>query len=442
MIAYTGRMGMSATARRLASLGLALLAFGLLTAAAVTIFRGMAERNRLESRNEGERVMNLLLSSLRDHDSFGSAIESIEALRDEVIGVGAYTEVGELLYAWGRVPSTMPAELKPSGIGGVRDRLRQYRENPRRDSLILVLHRPPKPTSPPPSLPEGGAGPAGRDGGPSSFLLDTMRRADIVYLEVRQPEFWRRTRRQAVLFPVTVGLLAGLVLSVRFLVLRNLDYRRRIEEQKNLVAMGTAASTLAHEIKNPLLSIRLQTGIIERTCGAAAEREITIINREVDRLSMLTHHVNDFLRDPAGRLQAVDPAQVGQEVLGRLCAPLVPEVRTDGSRIFIDPERLRSVLENLVRNALESKGDPAGVGIEISRQGVIVRIDVLDRGRGIPPSDRPRLFDPFFTTKSRGTGIGLAICRRFVEAARGRLTLEDRPGGGTRARIELPEAEV
>ena len=93
-----------------------------------------------------------------------------------------------------------------------------------------------------------------------------------MYLEVREPEYWRSGRLEAILFPLIEAALAALILFVRMLLVRNAEYRRRIEEQRNLVVLGTAASTFAHEIKNPLFSIRLQTRILEKTYppGASA----------------------------------------------------------------------------------------------------------------------------------------------------------------------------
>jgi two-component system sensor histidine kinase HydH len=234
-----------------------------------------------------------------------------------------------------------------------------------------------------------------------------------------------------------------LIVFVRGLVLRNAEYRRRIEEQKNLVVLGTAASTLAHEIKNPLLSIRLQARILEKTCPPSAQREIGIINDEVERLSALSHRVGDYLRDPAGNPQLIDPADIALEVGMRLCGRNILRVsEAPPPRIDMDPERLRSVLENLVRNALEAGGPEEGLSIEAGREGGAARVDVLDRGTGLSPEASARLFDPFFTTKSRGTGIGLSVCRRFVEAAEGRIMLEPRSGGGCRARVLIPGGEA
>jgi two-component system sensor histidine kinase HydH len=108
----------------------------------------------------------------------------------------------------------------------------------------------------------------------------------------------------------------------------------------------------------------------------------------------------------------------------------------------MDPERLRSVLENLVRNALEAGGPEEGVSIETGTEAGAARIDVLDRGSGFPSELAGKVFDPFFTTKSRGTGIGLSVCKRFVAAAGGSIALENRQGGGCRARVILPGSEA
>jgi len=237
-------------------------------------------------------------------------------------------------------------------------------------------------------------------------------------------------------------MLAALVLFVRGLIMRNGEYRRRIEEQENLVVLGTAASTLAHEIKNPLLSIRIQTHILEKTCPEQARREIGIINDEVERLSALSQRVGDYLRDPAGKPSSIDPSDIAHEVGMRMCGRDILQPAPAPPAVFIDPERLRSIMENLLRNALESGGPEEGVAIELGREEGGARIDILDRGRGIEPETADRIFDPFFTTKSRGTGIGLAVCKRFVTAAGGSIALGPRPGGGCRARVILPAREA
>ena len=415
--------------RRLVSLGIAILAFAALSAVSVVIFRSMEQKSVLESRNAAEQTMSSLFAALRDHDDFGSAIENSDSLRGALVGVSAVAADGRVLHAWGDPPAQAP----PGSDG------RQYIENPKRNSIILVLRAPrdAPPREPPPQTREGA-----RERRPGdSFLRDTLREAETIQLEIRQAAFWQARRARGVLFPVVEIALAALVLFVRYLVLRNAEYRRRIEEQKNLVLLGTAAGTLAHEIKNPLLAIRLQTSILERVITSEGRGELDIINAEVERLSALTSRIGDVLRDPAGNPADVNLVDVAREVGTRLCGrDLLAGPSPGGLTARIDPERLRSILENLVRNALESGGREQDVALEIAAADGRVRLDVLDRGTGVKPGDTERIFDPFFTTKSRGTGIGLTISRRFAAAAGGTVTLESRVDGGCRARLVLPRA--
>lgn len=374
----------------------------------------------------------MLFAGLRDHEDFGAAIERTERLSSSVLGVGVYDAGGRILYSWGQPPPSYSVDAPPRTDEG--SRVRAYVENESHDSLVLLL----RPWRPPPPPRSGDAGPPP----PPHPFFDTLRKAELVYLEIRQPLFWSRERFRRFLFPAVEAALAAAVLFVTLLAVRNAEYRSRLETQKNLVMLGTAASTLAHELKNPLLSIRLQTSILAKTAPRSA-REIDIINSEVDRLAAMAHHVNDYLRDPAGEPRLVDPAEIATEVGRRLCGrDLVRQPSGPvGPRALIDPERLRSIVENLLRNALESGGSPEGIEIEVAARDGAVLVDVLDRGPGVPFADRERAFDPFFTTKSRGTGIGLAISRRFAFAAGAALTLEDRPGGGCRARLALREAD-
>ena len=105
--------------------------------------------------------------------------------------------------------------------------------------------------------------------------------------------------------------------------------------------------------------------------------------------------------------------------------------------VRFDRDAFRSVLENLVSNALESGGPCEGVEMLLNTRRNEVEITVGDRGRGIPQVLRQRVFDLFYTTKLHGSGIGLAIVRRFVTAAGGRITFRTRTGGGTEAALTL-----
>jgi two-component system sensor histidine kinase HydH len=271
-------------------------------------------------------------------------------------------------------------------------------------------------------------------------FFNTLANGKYYYIDIFHPAYWRTQTLTAILFPLVSLILLLLVFYIRSLYVRNQDYRERIEAQKNLVVLGSAASTLAHEIKNPLLSIRLQTGILDKVFDEKGREELGIINEEVDRLSALSYRINDYIRDAAGQPEPINSYTALRETSLRLCGRdcVAPDAVRDGM-VFLDPDRLRSVFENLFRNALESGGSEADVGAAIARNGSRLHITICDRGRGISPEDLKRVFDPFFTRKSVGTGIGLCISKRFVEAAKGTITLENREGGGALVRIALPE---
>jgi two-component system, NtrC family, sensor histidine kinase HydH len=455
------------------SLIVACLSFAALSVVVFFTLESLLERSRLEARNDMEHTMNTLLASLRDHADFGSAIEDSDRLKTKVIGVGVYAKGGAQLYSWGKAPRAFTAASRQ--LEGPQNAERGYIEKSENDSIVLLLlpmraippppgeKGPPDGKVPPSMGPSafGDRGPAGarhfeapRDPpslalGPPlqsehAFFFQTLGKGDVVYLEILERGFWRTKRFLDALFPLIEVLLAALIVFMRTLIVRNAEYRKRIEEQKSLVILGTAASTLAHEVKNPLLAIRLQTSILERTCPDAGE-EIGIINDEVERISALCFRVNDYLRDPAGERISIDPEEIAREVGKRLCGRDILDAKFDPGRarprIAIDPARLNSILENVLRNALESGSPELEVSIEMGVAEGGLYLDILDRGRGIRKADRDRLFDPFFTTKSRGSGIGLSICKRFVLAAKGTIALDEREGGGTRVRISFPLAQ-
>ncbi|MDD4220390.1 MAG: ATP-binding protein, partial [Sphaerochaetaceae bacterium] len=112
--------------------------------------------------------------------------------------------------------------------------------------------------------------------------------------------------------------------------------------------------------------------------------------------------------------------------------------------IFFDPDRARSVFENLIKNALESSGEQGQVvKIKVTKdRRHLIHVFIKDRGEGIAEENLEKIFDPFFTTKIHGSGIGLSICRQFVRARSGNLKLYPREGGGTIAEVILPSEYI
>ena len=222
---------------------------------------------------------------------------------------------------------------------------------------------------------------------------------------------------------------------------------RRVSEMHELV-LG-----IAHEIRNPLNAIRLNlhtVGQVFRDEAALGDEEIaTMLDEmegEVERLETLMREMLGFVRPGGKQPAALDVGEEVQRTLTILRTNLEQrrvEVQLDIVNppcvVTIEGPRLRQVLINLLKNAIEALGD--GGMIEISVRNVRGQVEILiaDDGPGIPPEDRERVFVPFFSTKPSGTGLGLAVARKFIDEAGGQIVCEDGGlRGGCRFRISLP----
>jgi two-component system sensor histidine kinase HydH len=435
----------------------------------------MRDRARLIRDNDNERLLNALFTSLRNHDDFGSAIEANPLLEERIAGFGIYGDDLLPVYRWGKIPPRFDEKMLEKYRGPGNGRYTIPDRQGRGVKFVLPIQPPPQPPGSmrnnrmgqvpqpgPPPLPApppedgrnwqrgdtpGQSRQRGNNLGQSRAMIfrqgfgffNVMASGKYFYIDISHPAYWGVITFTTILFPLSAIVILVLVLYIRNLYMRNREYRNRIEGQKNLVVLGTAASILAHEIKNPLLSIRLQTGILEKLYPEDGGEELGIINEEVDRLSGLTFRINDYIRDAKGNPREINVFELLREISERLCGRNITAADSPQNRIvFMDADRLRSVLENLIRNALESGGPKEEVKAVISGGVGGICITVFDRGRGIAEADLKRVFDPFFTRKSTGTGIGLSICKRFVEAAGGEVSLENREGGGIAASIRLP----
>ena len=212
--------------------------------------------------------------------------------------------------------------------------------------------------------------------------------------------------------------------------------------ERHLATLGEMSAVLAHELRNPIASIKGHAQLmIEQTGqGSPAAERSAILVREAVRLENLCEQLLSFVR--ANRVEPVasDPAKILRAAAAAVDERRI-EVHTDGAPPAwpLDPFRMHQALVNLLENALDaSSGESLTRACARVEAGALV-FEVRDVGPGVPAAEHERIFEPFHTTRVRGTGLGLAITRRIVELHGGRVGVRNHPDGGAVFRIELPQ---
>lgn len=230
--------------------------------------------------------------------------------------------------------------------------------------------------------------------------------------------------------------VAGLTLMARRLTRARDEAIAHLERDRHLASLGNMAAVMAHEIRNPLASLKGHAQLLleaagDRPTDAAMAQHVV---EGAQRLELISTSLLDLAR--AGTLER---STVNLRTLLEPVASKDPRVRLEVRRevsCSLDPLRISQVLTNLVENALQaSKVGEVTVGLDEGPAGVI--IEVRDQGPGVPVAERARIFEPFVTTKVSGTGLGLAIARRLAVLHGGTLELVDVPQGAL-FRLTLP----
>jgi signal transduction histidine kinase len=251
-----------------------------------------------------------------------------------------------------------------------------------------------------------------------------------------------------IFFYYTIGILVGVLVD------REMRIRRRhestqleLERSHRLSLVGQMAASVAHEIKNPLASIKGAVEILSEDATQRQDREEfkQIVVNEIKRIDGTVKEFLEFARPKETTLARQDLSAGLQASLRQLerqisdSGMVLTSKIEPGVIIQGDQEKIHQVVLNLVLNAIEASD--RGSAIEVTLQSDLsqgIRLSVRDHGRGIPPEEIEKIFEPFYSTKTTGTGLGLAIVKSIVEAHGGQIRVTVCDGGGTEVRLLLP----
>ncbi len=236
------------------------------------------------------------------------------------------------------------------------------------------------------------------------------------------------------------------------------ESERTLRRSESLAAVGQATTQVAHEIRNPLGSIRLGVSMLRDSVNndPDALNTIELVERGISHLNKLVVDVTQYSRQKELERSTVDLHDSLERSID-LVSERIREKNATVERVFAgrsivgqwDPYQLRQVFVNVIANAVDASQENSEVKIstellpsETNGDGqppkIYARITIADQGKGMDKATRDRIFEPFFSTKKRGTGLGLAIVKQIVEQHGGRISVASEPGQGSKFRIDLP----
>lgn len=231
----------------------------------------------------------------------------------------------------------------------------------------------------------------------------------------------------------------------------------QVRRADRLAALGQLTAGLAHELRNPLGTLKTSAELLERKVAADNEiaREMAgYITQEVDRINSLITRFLDFARPRHLRLEKTSLHAMLDQAIERFdreksgaaaSVTVFKNYSPDVPPVNIEPELMEHVITNLLSNAAQAS--PAGAVVTVktrladTAEGRKAEIAVIDRGSGIDPKHLENIFNPFFTTKAAGVGLGLSIVSKIVDEHGGQITVESTPGEGSVFHVYLPVAE-
>jgi two-component system sensor histidine kinase HydH len=251
-----------------------------------------------------------------------------------------------------------------------------------------------------------------------------------------------------IVFYFAIAVLAGVLVEREHLTRREQqETQLHLERSQKLSLLGQIAAGVAHEIKNPLASIKGAADILTDDETSSAEREEFkgILRSEVRRIDAIVTEFLDFARPKDVRLRKLDLTEAVRASLRQIEAHakrvglsiethLQDDVLVDG-----DPEKLHQMILNLMLNAIQASDEGGKISVVLeSRDGRMGVLTIADYGEGISASHMEHIFEPFFTTKGTGTGLGLAVVKDIADRHSGEIRIESVEGAGTKAIVSIP----
>jgi two-component system sensor histidine kinase HydH len=237
------------------------------------------------------------------------------------------------------------------------------------------------------------------------------------------------------------GLVAG------YLSDKELQRRTELKQISHLASLKGTYSFAAHEMKNIGISIHGFAKLIKRKTDPSEDvaRFLGIIERESQRIERLAKGMLRISKNSELKSEKFDPKKflgdvmtITQEMADGKGVEFQSEIEESLSPVWLDSEKMKEVLVNLTQNAIQATPSGGRVTLKASGNGENVKIQIIDTGSGIPPSDLDKIFFPFFTTKPEGNGIGLTVSKEVVEAHGGKIEVNSKEGAGTQFTIILP----
>jgi two-component system sensor kinase FixL len=262
------------------------------------------------------------------------------------------------------------------------------------------------------------------------------------------------TKRNGETFPVSISFSVTEVDGAPYFtgLVRDLTETKALQEKvsqaERLAVLGQLVAEISHEIKNPLMSIGgFARQVLQTTRDEKNREKLEIIANEVSRLEKLLADLREFYLSKPLDTGPVDLRTLVEEIFALVtegCRRRHITLRLEGEEKSViaaaDPARLKQVLLNLVKNAIEAMEETGGtLRARVTRSEGKAWVAVIDTGGGIPEKHRGDIFSPFFTTKKQGSGLGLAICKRIIDQHQGStFVFETSEGKGTQFQIGLP----